>query len=111
MIAFNDVIADILDEKELEPIITEKFIRGRKFSVDTSVVFITQSRFAFPKYARLNLTQYFIMKISDKRELQQIAFNHSSGIGFDYIVKIIKNAPRNLIPVLPMMLLFHQIIF
>ena len=69
------MIADILSNKKLNPIVTELFIIGRKLNV--SLVFITQSYFAVPKNVRLNSTQYFFMKIPNKREIQQIAFNHS----------------------------------
>ena len=65
----------ICSVKKLNPIGTELFIRGRKF-----FVFITQSYFAALKNIRLNSTHYFVMKIPNKRELQQIAFNHSSDI-------------------------------
>ena len=65
LIVFDDMIADILSNKELNPIVTDLFIRGRKLNI--SLVFVTQ-----------NSTHYFIMKISNKRELQQIAFNYSS---------------------------------
>ena len=57
---------------------TELFIRGRKLNI--SLVFITQSYFKVPKDVRLNTTHFFIAKISNKRELQQIAINHSSDI-------------------------------
>ena len=52
-------------------------------------VFITQYYFALPKNIRLNSTHYFVMKIPNKRELQQIEFNHSSDIDFQekYTVK------------------------
>ena len=43
-----------------------------------NVIFITQPYFAVPKNIRQNSTRYFIMKIPNKQELQQIAFNHSS---------------------------------
>ena len=72
---FDYMIADMLSNKKLHPIVTELFIRGRK--LDISLVFITQSFFAVPKDIRLNSTHYFIMKIPNKRELQQMAFNHS----------------------------------
>ena len=36
----------------------------------------------FQKNVRLNSTHHFVMKILNKREFQQIAFNHSSDIGF-----------------------------
>ena len=74
--------------KQLNPVVTELFIRGRKLNI--SIVFITQSYFKVPKYVRLNSTHFFIMKIPDKRELQQIALNHSSDIDFKDFIKIYK---------------------
>ena len=61
------MIADMLSNKRLSPIITELFIRGRKMNI--FLVFITQSYFAVPKNIRLNSTHYFVMKIPNKREL------------------------------------------
>ena len=78
LIVFDDMIADIINNKKLNPIVTELFITGRK--LNTSIVFITQSYFKVPKDVRLNSTHFFIMKIPNKRELQQIALNHSSDI-------------------------------
>ena len=84
LMAFDDMIADILSNKKLNPIVTELFIRGRKLNI--SLVFITQSYFAVSKHIRLNSTNYFIMKIPSKQELQQILFNHSSDSDFkDFI--------------------------
>ena len=54
------------------------FIRGRKLHI--SLVFITQSYFEVPKDVRLNTSHFFIAKIPNKRELQQIAINHSYDI-------------------------------
>ena len=71
LIVFDDMIADMLSNKKLYPIVNELFIRGRKLNI-----FVTQSYFAVPKNIRLNLTKYFVMKIPNKRELQQISFNH-----------------------------------
>ena len=70
----------MLNNKKLNPIATELFIRGRKINIP--LVFKNQFYCAVPKDIRLNSTHYFIMKIPDKRELQQIAFNHSSDIDF-----------------------------
>ena len=70
----------MLSNKKLNPIVTELFVRGRKLKI--SLVFITQSYFAVPKIIRLKSTHYFVMKIPNKKELQQIAFNHSSEIDF-----------------------------
>ena len=72
------MIADTFSNKKVNPIETELFIRGRK--LNTSVVLITQLYFAVPKNIRLNSTHFFIMTISNKAELKQIAFNNSSDI-------------------------------
>ena len=80
MIVFDDVIADMLSDKSLNSLVTELFIRGRKLNI--YLVLVTQSYFAVPKNIRLNSTQYLVLKIPNKRELQQIAFNHSSDIDF-----------------------------
>ena len=88
LIVFDDMIADMINNKKLNPIVTELFIRGRKLNI--SIVFITQSYFKVPKDVRLNSTHLFIMKIPNKRELQQIALNHSSDIDFKDFMKIFK---------------------
>ena len=82
LVVFDDMIADMLSNKKLYPLVTEGFIRGRKLNI--ALVFITQYYFAVPKTIRINSTHYFIMKIPNKRELQQIAFNYSSNIDFWY---------------------------
>ena len=81
LIVFDDMIADMINNKKLNPTVTELFIRGRKLNI--SNVFITQSYFKVPTDVRLNSTHFFIMKILYKRELQQIVLNHSSDIGFN----------------------------
>ena len=68
----------MIHNKKLNSIVTELFITGRKLNI--SLVFITQSNFKVPKDVRLNTTRFFIGKILNKRELQQIAMNHSSDI-------------------------------
>ena len=68
---FDDMIAKMLSNKKIDPIVTESFIRGRKLNI--SLVFITESYFAVPKNIRLNSTHYFIMKIPNRRDLQQIS--------------------------------------
>ena len=78
LIAFGDMIADLIHNKKLNSIVAQLFIRGRKLNI--SLVFITQSYFKFPKDTRLNTSHFFIPKIPNKRELQQIAINHSSDI-------------------------------
>ena len=102
------MIADMVSNKKLNPIVTELFIRGRK--VDISLVFITQSYFAVPKNIRLNSTHYFVMKIPNKRELQQIVFNHSSDIDFQDFMNFYKKLLKNHILFWLLILLLHQII-
>ena len=88
LIVFDDMIADMIINKKLNSIVTELFIRGRKLNI--SIVFITQSYFKVPKNVKLSFTHFFIMKISNKRELQQIALNHSSDIDFKDFMQIFK---------------------
>ena len=78
LIVFDNMIAGITKNKKLDSIVTELFARGRKIII--SLVFITQSYFKVPKDVRLNTTHFFIAKIPNKRELRQIAINHSSDI-------------------------------
>ena len=85
---FDDKIADMINNNKLNPAVTELFIRCRKINI--SIVFVTQSYFRVPKDIRLNPTHFFIMKISNIRELQQIALNHSSDIDFKDFMKIYK---------------------
>ena len=92
LIVFDDMIADMIYNNKLNPIVAELFIGGRKLNI--SIVFITQSYFKVPKDVRLNSTHFFIMKISNKRELQQIALNHSSDVDFKDFMKIYKKYPK-----------------
>ena len=88
LIVFDDMIADMTNNNKLNLVITELFIRGRNLNI--SIVFITQSYFKVPKDVRLNSTHFFIMKIPNKRELQQIALNHSSYIDLKDFMNIYK---------------------
>ena len=87
LIAF-DMIAGMINNKKLNSIVTELFTGGRKLNI--SLVFITQSYFKKLKDVRLNSTHFFIMKIPNKRELQQIALNHSWDIDSKDFIKICK---------------------
>ena len=108
LIVFDDVIADMINNKKLNSMITELFIRGRKLNI--SLVFITQSYFKVPKDDRPNSSHFFIMKTPSKRELQQIALNHSLDISSQDFIKIYKNILLNHILFWLMMLRLHQII-
>ena len=58
LIVFDDMIADMINNKKLNRIATELFIRGRKLNI--SIVFITQSYFKVPKDVRLNSTHFLL---------------------------------------------------
>ena len=86
LIIFDGMITDIMTNKKFQSIIKELFIRCRKLNI--SLVFITQYYFSVPKDVRLNSTHYLIMKINSKRELQNIAINHSADIDYKDFMKI-----------------------
>ena len=88
LIVLDDIITDILSNKKHKPVVTELFIRRRKFNI--SLVFITQSLSLFQKNVKLNLTHFFVMIIPNKRKLQEIAFNHSSYIQFKDLMSFYK---------------------
>ena len=88
IIVFDHMVSDMINNKKLNPAVTELFLGGRKFNI--SIVFITQSYFKVPKDVRLNSTHFFIMNIPNKRELQQIALNYSSDIDFKDFIKFYK---------------------
>ena len=89
LIVFHDMIADMESNKKLSPIVTELILRGRKLNI--SLAFISQSYFKVSETIRLNSTHCFIMKIPKKRELQQIASNHSSDIDCKDFMKLYKD--------------------
>ena len=89
LIMFDDMIADLTDKKKLNPAVTELFIRGRKLNI--SIVFIIQSYFKVTKEVVLSTTHFFIMKIPNKRWLQQIALNHYQILNLKTSWRFIKN--------------------
>ena len=105
-ILFDAMMVDIINNEKLNSIVTDLFIKDRKLNI--SLVFITESYFKVPKDVRLNSTDFFIMKIPNKRELQQIALNHLSDINSKDFIKIYKNVLLNHIRFWLMMLCLHQ---
>ena len=87
-IVFDDMVADMINNKKLNSLVIELFIRERKLHI--SFAFITQSYFKVPKDLRLNSIHFFIMKIPNKRELQQIALSYSSDISTKDLINIHK---------------------
>ena len=92
LIIFDDMIAGIMTNKKFQAIIKELFIRCRKLNI--SLVFITQSYFSVPKDVGLNSTHYLIIKISNKRELQNISINHSADIDYKDFMKTYREWTR-----------------
>ena len=62
LIVFDDMIAGMINNKNLNSIVTELC---RKSNI--SLVFVTQSHFKVPKDVKLNTTHFFIAKIPNKR--------------------------------------------
>ena len=92
LVIFDDMIADIMTNKKFLTIIKELFITFRKLNI--SPVFITQSYFPVPKDVRLNSTHYLIMKINNRKELQNIAINHSADIDYQDFIKIYRECTK-----------------
>ena len=92
LIVFDDMIADITTNRRFQAIIKELFIRWRKLNI--SLIFITQSYFPVPKDVRLNSTHYLILKINNRKELQNIAINHSADIDYKDFIKIYRECTK-----------------
>ena len=92
LIVFDDMIADIISNKKFQARIKELFIRRRKLNI--SLVFITHSYFFVPKDVRINSMHYLIMKINNKKELQNIAINHCADIEYKDFIKIYRECTR-----------------
>ena len=80
VIVVDDIIVDIMRNKDFQAIFKELFIRCKKLNI--SLAFITQSYLFVPNDVRLNSTHYLIMKIKNNRDLQNIASNHSAEIDY-----------------------------
>ena len=94
LIVFDDMMADIKGNNEFQAITEEMFIKCKKLNI--SLVFITQSYFIVPKTVRLNLTHYLIMKINNKRELQNIAINQSAEIDYKDFIETYRECTKEL---------------
>ena len=92
LIVFDDMIADIEYNKNFKRIIKELFYRARKINV--SIVFIMQSYFRALKDARLNSTNYILMKIGNKKELKRIAEEKSGHLDYKDFLKIYNYCTR-----------------
>ena len=82
---FDHMMTDIMAIKKFQAIIEEFFTRCRKQNI--SLVFIIQSYFFVPREVRLNFTHYLMTEIHNKRELKNIAINHSVDSDYNNFMK------------------------
>ena len=86
LIIFDDMISHVMSDKKAQQILKDLFIRCRKLNI--SLFFLTQSYFLVPKDVRLNCTHYILFKLINRRELQNIAINHSADFDYEDFIKI-----------------------
>ena len=92
LIVFDDMISHVMSNTKAQQVLKELFNRCRKLS--NSLIFITQCYHSVPKTVRLNCTHYVIFKLNNKRELQDIAINHSADIDYKDFVKMYRDCTK-----------------
>ena len=92
LIIFDDMISHVMSDKNAQQILKELFISCRKLNIP--LCFLNQSYFSVPKDVRLNCTHYIIFKLNNKKELQNIAINHSADIDYKDFIKIYRNCTK-----------------
>ena len=93
LIVFDDRISHVMSDKNAQNVLKDLFIRCRKLNI--SLCFLTQSYFSVPKDVRINCTQYILFKLNNKRELQNIAINHSADTDYDDFIKIYRECTKD----------------
>ena len=94
LIIFDDMISHVISDKKAQKVLKDLFIRCRKLNV--SHCFLTQSYCNVPKDVRLNCTHYILFKLNNKRELQNIAINHSADIDYKDFIKNYRDCTKEL---------------
>ena len=89
------MISHVMSDKKVQQILKDLFIRCRKLNI--SLCFLTQSYFSVPKDVRLNCTHYVLLKLNNKKELQNIAINYSANIDYKDLLKFIEIVQVNLL--------------
>ena len=92
LIVFDDMILHVMSNEKAQQVLKELFIRCRKLNI--SLCFLTQSYYSVPKDVRLNCTHYVIFKLNIKRELQNVAINHSADIDYKEFLKIYRDCTK-----------------
>ena len=91
LIVFDVMISHVMSDKKTPQVLKDFFIRCRKLNIS---LFLTQSYFSVPKDVKLNCTHYIIFKLNNKRELQNIAINHSADIDYEDFLKIYRDCTK-----------------
>ena len=94
LIIFDDMISHVMSDKKVQKVLEDLSIRCRKLNI--LLCFLTQSYFSVPKDVRLNCTHYFLFKLNNKRELQNIAINHSADIDCKNFIEIYRDCTKEL---------------
>ena len=81
-----------MSDKKTQQVLKELFIRCRK--VNISLCFLIQSYFSVPKDVSLYCTHCILFNFNNKRELQNIAINHSSDIDYKDFINIYRNCTK-----------------
>ena len=92
LIVFDDMISHVMSDKKAQQVLKDLFIRCRKLNI--SLCFLIQSYFSVAKDVRLNCTHHIIFKLNNKRELQNIAINHSADIDYKDFIKIYRDSTK-----------------
>ena len=93
LIIFDDMISHVILDEKAQQILKDFFIRCRKLNI--SICFLMQSYFSVPKDVRLNCTHYILFKLNNKRELENIANNHSDDIAYKDFIKIYRYCTKD----------------
>ena len=86
------MISHVMSDIKAQQVLKKLFIRCRKLHI--SLCFLTESYSSVPKDVRLTCTHYIIFKLNSKRELQNIAINHSSDIDYKDFVNNYRNCTK-----------------
>ena len=92
LIIFDDMIFHVMSDRRAQQILKDLFIARRKLNI--SFCFLTQSYFSVLKDVRLNFTHYILFKLNNKRELQNIAINHSADIDYKDFIEICRDCTK-----------------
>ena len=92
LIIFDDMIFHVMSDRRAQQILKDLFITHRKLNI--SLCFLIQFYFSVPKDVRLNYTHYILFKLNYKRELQNIAINHSADIDYKDFIEIYRDCTK-----------------